>query len=78
MKYTVYCKNSEEAAFLDAIIRTGICNIQTDWLEKEFPNLESYKFSITYKTKDKQKRKRKPEQLPGQLDLFEVIDNKTE
>lgn len=27
------------------------------------------------KTKDKQKRKRKSDQLPGQTDMFDVIDN---
>ena len=26
------------------------------------------------KTKDKPKKKRKPEQLPGQLDVFDIID----
>lgn len=73
MEYIVHCKSNEEVAFLDAIIKMGMCNIKTDWLKKEFPNLESYKFSITYKTKDKPK-KRKPKQLPGQLDMFDVID----
>ena len=78
MRYTVHCKNSEEAAFLDVIIKTGAFHIEEDWLKEKFPNLDSYKFSVTYKTKDKPKKKCKVEQLPGQLDMFDVIDQTKE
>ena len=44
------------------------------------PNSPTYDELYEYwiKTKDKSKKKRKPEQLPGQLDIFDIIDKEDE
>ena len=70
---------------------TGWCKLHMDWSDP-MPKMvycpkslcEEYKptyeelYEYWLKTKDKPKRKCKSDPLPGQLDLFAVIDNKTE
>lgn len=72
----------------------GVCNLHSNWSDpmpiikycskspcgdyKEcLPTYEEL-YEHWLKTKDKPKKKRKVERLPGQLDVFDVIDNKTE
>lgn len=72
----------------------GMCKLHSDWNDsmptiKYCPksHCEDYEepkptydelYEHWLKTKDKPKKKCKPEQLPGQLDVFDIIDNKTE
>lgn len=60
-------ENSKEEIYA-LLRRSGIIDENNEFIG-EYKNIFSWK---------KDKKKHKLEQLPGQLDLFDIIDNKTE
>lgn len=53
------------------------CKKTRKWI-KETVRCEHYEFCGFIEATKQSKRKRKSKQLPGQIDLFDVIDNKAE